>query len=45
MGTVTTPAFLAIPQGNSIFVKVMSCHVNIQYVKLKLRFDRGVLSL
>ena len=22
-----------------------SCHVNIQYVKLKLRFDRGVLSL
>ena len=46
MGTVTTPVFfLAIRQGNSIFVKVMSCHVNIKYVKLKVRFDRRVLSL
>ena len=39
------PLILAIPQGTSIFVEVMSSHVNIQYVKLKLRFDRGDLSL
>ena len=35
--------FLAIPQSNSI-LEVMSCHVNIQHFKPKLRFDRGVLN-
>ena len=38
------PLLFGNSAGNSIFARVMSCHVNIQCVKFKLRFDRGVLN-